>query len=314
MQHLYAAKMYRGKQSITLDLDKAEDRNMAHALAREAHIVVENFRPGVADKLGIGPAELARINPLLVYVSLSGWGADGPWSQWRSYGPSIEAASSIEGRTGYPGGEPLRLGHAFPDATGGLAGALASLRGLRNVLSGGQGGWYDISQLEVYAAMSGEGIVEATRHGRGIERVGNRSRLGALQGVFPCKGMDQWIAVRLEDDADRACLAQTMGIAPGDLSELAITDYTRPHDKAKLAAALQAQGLQAFPVLDAHELVADPHLAARGYFLQVNAGNRSHAMPGTPLVATPRMADATRPAPRPSEHSQLIRSLLKVPS
>ena len=319
MQHLYATKMYRGKHSITLDLEKAEDRAVAHALAREAHVVVENFRPGVADKLGIGPAELARINPALVYVSLSGWGADGPWAQWRSYGPSIEAASSIEGRTGYAGGEPLRLGHAFPDATGGLAGALAALRGLRHLLASGQGGWYDISQLEVYAAMSGEGILEASRHGRGIERVGNRSRFGALQGVFPCMGEDQWIAIRLENDADRACLAQVSGIAPANLAdpdtaEPAIADYTHPHDKAQLAAQLQRQGLQAFPVLDAHELAADPHLAARGYFLQVNAGLRSHAMPGTPLVATPRMADATQFAPRPGEHANAIRSSLKVPS
>ena len=314
MQHLYATKVYRGKQSIMLDLETAEDRAVAHALAREAHIVVENFRPGVADKLGIGPAELARINPALVYVSLSGWGADGPWAQWRSYGPSIEAASSIEGRTGYPGGEPLRLGHAFPDATGGLAGALASLRGLRNLLSSGQGGWYDISQLEVYAAMSGEGIVEATRHGRGIERIGNGSRFGALQGIFPCTGEDQWIAIRLENDADRGCMAQVMEIASQNLAEEAIAAYTRPHDKAKLAARLQAEGLQAFPALDAHELAADPHLAARGFFLQVTAGQGSHAMPGTPLVASPRMATATARAPRPGEHSATIRSSLKVPS
>ena len=317
MAHLYATKVYRGKRSIMLDLEKAEDRAVAHALAREAHVVVENFRPGVADKLGIGPAELARINPALVYVSLSGWGADGPWAQWRSYGPSIEAASSIEGRTGYPAkdgaSQPLRLGHAFPDATGGLAGALAALRGLRNLLSSGQGGWYDISQLEVYAAMSGEGILEATRHGRGIERVGNGSRFGALQGVFPCRGEDQWIAIRLENDADHASLAQVMGIAPADLTEAAIAKYTRPHDKAQLAARLQAEGLQTFPALNAHELAADPHLAARGYFLTVTAGPASHAMPGTPLVATPRMADATRPAPRPGADADTIRSSLKVP-
>ena len=312
MQHLYSTKVYRGKQSITLDLEKPEDRAFAHALAREAHVVVENFRPGVANKLGIGPAELARINPALVYVSLSGWGADGPWAQWRSYGPSIEAASSIEGRTGYPGGEPLRLGHAFPDATGGLAGALAALRGLRNLLANGQGGWYDISQLEVYAAMSGEGILEATRHGRGIERIGNRSRLGALQGVFPCLGDDQWIAIRLENDADRACLTRVSGIVAASLTEEAIAEYTCAHGKMQLAVQLQRKGLQAFPVLDAHELAADPHLAARSYFLKVTAGTRSHPMPGTPLVATPRMADATQPAPRPGADALVIRSSLKV--
>lgn len=313
MMHLYDTKMFRGKRSIALDLEKPEDRAIAHALAREAHIVVENFRPSVADKLGVGPEELSRINPALTYVSLSGWGASGPWRDWRSYGPSIEAASSIEGRTGYAGGEPLRLGHAFPDATGGLIGGLAALRGLRRAMAAGSGGWYDISQLEAYLAMSGEGIVEATAGRRGIERVGNRSRLGALQGVFPCKGEDQWIAIRLENGEDCASFARLSGVALSltsdpDAIEPVIAAYTARHDKQALAAELQAEGLQAFAVLDASELAADPHLRERGYFLQVEAGMRTHPMPGTPLVATPRMADATAPAPRPGEHSDKVRA------
>jgi len=317
MMHLYDTKMFRGKRSIALDLHNQLDRAVAHALAREAHIVVENFRPGVAGKLGVGPEELSRINPALTYVSLSGWGADGPWRDWRSYGPSIEAASSISGRTGYPGGEPLRLGHAFPDATGGLAGGLAAARGLRRMLETGSGGWYDISQLEAYLAMSGEGIAEATGPGRGRERIGNRSRLGALQGVFPCKGEDQWIAIRLEGQDDCARFSDITGIAVAldadpDTVEPAIAGFTAGREKQALAARLQAEGLQAFAVLDAHELAADPHLQARGYFLAVRAGTKAHAMPGTPLVAMPRMADATAPAPRPGEHSDEVRGEIAV--
>jgi len=307
MQHLYATKMYRGKRSIQLDLTKPEDRALAHALAKEADVVLENYRPGVADKLGIGPKELSAINPGLVYVSLSGWGASGPWADWRSYGPSIEAASSIEGRTGYIGGDPLRLGHAFPDANGGLAGALAALRGLRRRFEGAPGGWFDVSQLEVYAALSGEGILEATRHGRGIELVGNRSRLGALQGVFPCRGEDQWIGIRLDGAEDKARFVHATGIAA---DEGAIAAWAPTQDKHELAATLQAAGLEAFPAVDAHELMADPHLAARGYFLDVAVGERNYKVPGTPLVATPPISDPSHPAPRPGEHSDLIRKAL----
>ncbi|MDG2005414.1 MAG: CoA transferase [Novosphingobium sp.] len=319
MMHLYDTKMFRGKRSIALDLAQPEDRSVAHALAREAHIVVENFRPGVADKLGVGPEELSQINPALTYVSLSGWGASGPWRDWRSYGPSIEAASSIEGRTGYAGGEPLRLGHAFPDATGGLIGGLASLRGLRRSMTTGSGGWYDISQLEAYLAMSGEGIVEATAKGRGLERVGNRSRLGAVQGVFPCEGEDQWIAIRLETPKDCARFSAIGGTTVAldsdpDMIEPAIAAYTADQDKFLVAGTLQAEGLQAFAVLDAHELGADSHLRERGYFLDVAAGVQSFPMPGTPLVAEPRMADATAPAPRPGQHSEQVRSEIAATS
>lgn len=312
-QHLYATKMYRGKQSIMLDLERPADRDLARRLAREAHVVIENFRPGVADKLGIGPADLARLNPGLIYVSLSGWGAAGPWSEWRSYGPSIEAASSIEGRTGYRGGEPMRLGHTLPDGVGGLIGALAALRGLRQRLTGGSGGWFDIAQLEAYVALSGEGIVEATRTGRGLDRPGNRSRTGALQGVFPCEGEDQWIALRLVDQTDRTRFARATGIVEAtladiDQAEAAIARFTAPQCKTALAAALQAAGIEAFPVLDAAELMADAHLRERGFFLKVRVGDRTCPVPGTPLVATPPMARPASAAPRPNGHEAQIRA------
>lgn len=312
MQELNATKMNRGKRSIVLDLNSPEDRAIVHDLARQSHIVVENFRPGVADKLGIGAAELGRLNPGLTYISLSGWGGDGPWADWRSFGPSIEAASSIEGRTGYPGGEPMRLGHTLPDATGGLVGTLAALRGLRRLLSSGQGGWYDIAQLEAYAAMAGEGIIEATRHGRGLERVGNRSRFGALQGVFPCRGNDQWIALRLENQADNARFADTTGVDPSRFADIAdaeaaISDFTSREDKFALTSRLQEADLEAFAVLDAHDLLEDRHLAARDFFVEAKLGDGIYKLPGTPYASAPAMSEPNGKAPRPGEHGDQIR-------
>jgi crotonobetainyl-CoA:carnitine CoA-transferase CaiB-like acyl-CoA transferase len=267
-------------------------------------------------KMFRGPRELARLNSGLIYVSLSGWGADGPWADWRSYGPSIEAASSIEGRTGYLGGEPLRLGHTMPDGVGGLVGALAALRGLRQRMATGTGGWFDISQLEAYVAMSAEGIIAATRDDREGERIGNRSASpGVIQGVFRCAGDDAWIAIRLDGDADNERFAGFSGIAVDALADIeraeqVIAAFARPWDKSALAEALQAQGLEAFPVLDALELTADPHLRQRGYFRHVQAGERDCQIPGTPLVASPRMADAGGHPPRPGEHSAEIRAEL----
>jgi len=312
MFHLHDTKMFRGKHSIALDLGNRDDRAVAHELARQAHIVVENFRPGVADKLGIGAQELSRLNPGLTYVSLSGWGSDGPWADWRSYGPSIEAASSIEGLTGYIGGEPMRLGHTLPDATGGLIGALAALRGLRRQMTTGRGGWFDVSQLEAYVAMAGEPVIDATSKGREPELAGNRSRSEAVQGVFPCKGEDQWIAIRLEDDADCAVFLDFAGVSveldgDPDKFEPSIAEFTRGHENSALARQLQAEGLRAFAVLDAHDLACDPHLLERRFFVAVEGGKAKHPMPGSPLNAEPPMVDPTLPAPRPGEHSEEIR-------
>jgi crotonobetainyl-CoA:carnitine CoA-transferase CaiB-like acyl-CoA transferase len=239
VQHVFHLKMNRNKQSVVLDLSDASDQEIARRLARQADVLVENFRPGVMNDLGLGPSQLCRSNPGLVYVSLSGFGASGPWSERRSYGPTIEAASSIEGRTGYAGGEPLRLGHTLPDGAGGLVGALAALRGLRERSESGTGGWFDISQLEVYTAVSGEDLLAASMSGQPIPRIGNRSRCGSVQGVFRCRGDDEWIAIRLADQWEVERLAEVAGIPSlveaamasprdGDAVERIINSYTTP--------------------------------------------------------------------------------------
>jgi crotonobetainyl-CoA:carnitine CoA-transferase CaiB-like acyl-CoA transferase len=262
---------------------------------------------------GLGPAELCATHPALVYVSLSGFGTTGPWSDRRSYGPTIEAASSIEARTGYAGDEPLRLGHTLPDGVGGLAGALAALRGLRERDERGPGGWFDVSQLEAYVAMSGEDLL-LVGSGCALDRRGNRSRDGALQGVFPCAGEDEWLALRLADrlDVERlAELADLPALVPvatneprdDDTAEAMIAGYTARHDKHELAARLQAAGLEAFPALTPPELARDDHLTARGFFLDVPFDGRRVRLPGSPLHG---LVDPMGAAPRFGEHTAAI--------
>jgi crotonobetainyl-CoA:carnitine CoA-transferase CaiB-like acyl-CoA transferase len=294
---VFYLKMNRRKESFVLDLASAEGRKAARALVACADVLVENNRPGVMDKLGLGAAELCAAHPGLVYVSLPGYGSAGPWSQRRSYGPAIGAASGIEGRTGYPGDEPLRLGHALPDPTGGLAGALAVLRGLRERAAHGQGGWFDVAQLEAYAAISGEDFLAP----RPVTRIGNASRWGFVQGVYPCAGADEWIAIRLADASDRAAFATLTGAAPGD--NAAIAAFTRTRDKFALMEELQAGGIEAFPALTPPELAADAHLRARGFLLDIMRGGRATPVPGTALAG---LADPTGRAPVFGEHSEAI--------
>jgi CoA:oxalate CoA-transferase len=302
VMHFFHLKMNRNKESVVVDLTRPEGCALARRLALDVDVVVENFRPGVMDALGLGPADLGRANPALVYASLSGFGSRGPWADRRSYGPTIEAASSIEGRTGYPGGEPLRLGHTLPDAAGGLVGALAVLRGLRERAERGTGGWFDLSQLEAYAAISGDELLLMAMTGRALERIGNGSRTGALQGVFPCVGDDAWIAIRLVDEPDRERFANATNLV-GALSEATIAAFNADHDKHDLARRLQDAGLEAFPVLTPPELVADPHLGARGFLLDVECNGTTVRLPGTPLHG---LADPTGPAPGFGEHTDAV--------
>jgi crotonobetainyl-CoA:carnitine CoA-transferase CaiB-like acyl-CoA transferase len=268
-------KMNRGKESLVVDLKHPEGVEVVRRLVREADVIVENFRPGVMAALGLGPDEVAVDNPGVVYVSLSGMGATGPRAWWGSYGPTIEAASSIEHRTRYPGGPPLRLGHTLPDAAGGLAGALAALAGLRRRAETGDGSYYDISQLEAYAAVSGEDVLQVSA--TGIEPV-----WAAGVGVHRCRGDDQWIAVDGPATVDPA------------------------HTKEEAAAALQAAGVPAFGALTPSDLVTDPHLAARGYFVPASFDGVVVPLPGSAIMTDPPVVRIGSLAPRTGEHTRRV--------
>jgi crotonobetainyl-CoA:carnitine CoA-transferase CaiB-like acyl-CoA transferase len=301
-QYLTGLEMNRQKESVVIDLSTPEGKRAARQLVAHADVLVENNRPGVMASLGFGPAELCAAHPRLVYVSLSGWGSTGPWAQRRSYGPAIEAASSIEGRTGYEGGEPLRLGHPLPDGIGGLAGACAVLRGLRERDAQGLGGWFDLSQLETYVAASGEDLVD----GGPLPRIGNRSRWGVRQGVYPCAGEDQWIAVRLADDADIEAFAGATGIDPND--QAAIAAYTSRRDRFEVTRLLQKAGIEAFPALKPEDLLDDPQLRHRGYLVDVPAGDTTVVLPGSPLY---QLADSRGPAPGFGQHTDAVLAALE---
>jgi crotonobetainyl-CoA:carnitine CoA-transferase CaiB-like acyl-CoA transferase len=301
-QYLTGLEMNRQKESMVLDLNTPEGKRAARQLVAHADVLVENNRPGVMASLGFGPAELCGAYPRLVYVSLSGWGSTGPWAQRRSYGPAIEAASSIEGRTGYEGGEPLRLGHPLPDGIGGLAGAGAVLRGLRERDERGVGGWFDLAQLETYVAGSGEDLVE----GGPLPRIGNRSRWGVRQGVYPCAGEDQWIAVRLADDADMEAFSGATGVDASD--EAAIAAYTARRDRFEVTRVLQDACIEAFPALKPEDLQDDPQLRHRGFLVDVRAGDATIVLPGSPLY---QLADSRGPAPGFGQHTDTVLAALE---
>jgi crotonobetainyl-CoA:carnitine CoA-transferase CaiB-like acyl-CoA transferase len=317
VQRLFHTKMNRNKHSAVLDLTTPAGKDIVHRLVRQADVLIENSRPGVMDSLGLGPSHLGAINPQLVYVSLSGFGSQGPWARWRSYGPTIEAASSVEGRTGYPGGEPLRLGHALPDAVGGLVGALAALRGLRERNQRGCGGWFDISQLEAYTSVSGEDLLAASLSGQPVPRIGNRSRYGAIQGVFPCSGDDAWIVLRLTDRRDIEAFATASGLGSfveaatteprdDDLIEALITSFTAGRSKEEAAGILQDAGLEALPVFTPVELARDPHLLERGFLIEAICEGQTYLLPGSPLHGTRIITDPVGQAPRFGEHTDEI--------
>jgi crotonobetainyl-CoA:carnitine CoA-transferase CaiB-like acyl-CoA transferase len=297
---LFAAELGRNKESVVLDLQSAEGLAAAHALIARCDVVVENNRPGVMDKAGLGAREICARHPDLVYVSLPGFGSTGPWAQRRSYGPVIEAASGIVGRTGYQGDEPLRLGHPLPDAVGGLVGALTALRGLRHRDATGKGGWYDVSQLEAYVAICGEELIG----GDPLPRIGNASRAGATIILLPCRGDDEWLAVRLVTPEERARFSREMGSAD---DEADVRAASRDAGKFALMERLQGAGLEAFPVMKPEDLVRDPGLWARSGLIEFPFAGRMTILAGSPYGS---MADVSGTWPGFGQHTELVMQVL----
>jgi crotonobetainyl-CoA:carnitine CoA-transferase CaiB-like acyl-CoA transferase len=322
-------KLHRGKLSLAVDSRTAEGRAIVHHLARSADVFIENFRPGVMAKLGLDFATLSALNPKIVYVSLSGFGSDGPRAAWGSHGTLIEAASSIESRTGYAGGEPMKLGHPLPDGVGGTAGAFAALRGLRTLSETGEGSYFDISQLETYCAAGGEAVLATSLDGLPANAMGNASPLVAPQNVYPCQGEDEWVAISISDDDEWSSLQAILTAAalptedrdllgdPGLRSvatrrdrqvplNAAIANWTRTQAKKPLATMLQAAGIRAFPVMTSSDLVSDPQVMTRHVLVDVPFGDSLAQLPGAPVRTSDSLFVAGPDAPKLGQHTRQI--------
>src|SRR5262249_28401094 len=119
-QSAYFASLNRGKESIALDLKDAADRAVFLALVRRGDVLVENFRPGTMDRLGLGYERLRPANPRLIYAAVSGFGPTGPWSRKPAYDMIVQAMGGLMSVTGQPGGPPTKAGTSIGDITGGL--------------------------------------------------------------------------------------------------------------------------------------------------------------------------------------------------
>ena len=164
-----------GKRSITLDLQKPEAIAIVKKLAAEADVVVENFRPGVMERLGIGWPQLSAINPKLIYTAMSGFGQDGPERGTPSYDGMIQAMSGLMSMTGTVETGPLRAGFAAADMITGINGAYAMATALFQRTHTGRGQFVDVAMLDAMMGLLAQQVAEYTTTGEVAGRVGNLS-------------------------------------------------------------------------------------------------------------------------------------------
>ena len=176
--------MNRNKRSLVLDLKNPAARDVALELAAWADVVFENFRPGVAERLGIGPVALRARNPRLVYVSVSGFGQTGPLAQRPAYDIIIQAMSGLMEATGSPDGPPTLVGEAVADVVSGLFASWAALAALQQAARTGSGQHVDVSMFDSTLSFLATSVARFLFTGRPPRRVGNRHPLSAPFGVY----------------------------------------------------------------------------------------------------------------------------------
>ena len=164
-----------GKRSLTLDLRRPEAVEVVRRLAARADVVMENFRPGVMDRLGIGHAALSGINPRLIYCAISGFGQDGPDRLEAGYDGRIQAMSGIMAMTGEPGAGPMRAGFAVCDLLTGMTAAYAVAGALFQRTHTGRGQFVDVSMLDSTLSFLGGAVAEWTAAGHAQAQWGNQA-------------------------------------------------------------------------------------------------------------------------------------------
>jgi crotonobetainyl-CoA:carnitine CoA-transferase CaiB-like acyl-CoA transferase len=285
----YFNNFNRNKRSITLNMTTKGGRNLFARLLAVSDGVLENFSAGVLARWGFPNEEMARIRPDIVYVSMSGFGHSGPYRDYQTYGPSVQAISGLTHQSGFPDMEPAGWGFSYMDHTGGYYGAIAMLQALFHRRRTGRGQHVDLSQVEAAITLTGTAILNRSVNGRASTRLGNTSGepAAAPHGVYRCApdpdpqvGDDAWVAIAVETDEQWRSLCSVIGALPlADDQRLAtiagrkkhaaaidtvIETWTRQRDPWTAMDSMQAAGVPAGAVQRSRDLAErDPQIRHR---------------------------------------------------
>jgi formyl-CoA transferase len=264
-----------GKTSVTVNLKHPAGKDLLKRLVRTADVLVENFRPGVMDRLGVGYATLKAERPELIYCAISGFGQDGPWVRRPAYDQIIQGAAGVMSITGDADSAPLRVGYPVADTVGGITAAFAIAAALN---AKERGCFIDVSMLESVIATMGWVVSNWLIAGVEPTANGNENMTSAPSGAFACA--DGLLNIAANKDEQWESLARHLGRE--DL--LARPDYATREDRKANRAALKAElesalatrsardwarelngiGVPAGAVLTVPEVLATPQIADRG--------------------------------------------------
>ena len=318
----YYLSLNRGKKSITLNLKNEEAVKIIHQLAAKSDIVVENFRPGVTKRLNVDYETLKKINPKLIYCSISSFGQTGPYSQWPGYDLIIQGMSGLMGITGEKNGGPMRIGVAVEDINAGLHAVIAILAAVRVRDLTGVGQYIDLSMLDA-------GVSWMTYVAGNYFATGNvPQRMGtAHPSIVPYQafktGDGKYILIAGGNDRLFGTLCNILGLSELVTNPEYCSNEARVENKEKLINILQEafmtkprdawldglrdSGFPCAPVYSIDEVFSDPQVLHRGMLVEMDhptAGKIKQI--GTPFRFSESETGLSIYPPEVGEHTEEI--------
>ena len=324
----YFMSLNRNKRSITLNLKKPKARELFLEMVKKADVVVENYRPGTMEKLGLGFEELKKVNPGIIYAASSGFGHSGPYSKRAAYDAVVQAMGGIMSITGAIGGKPTRVGPSIGDITAGLfttIGVLAAINYRNNM---GVGQKVDVAMLDCQVAILENAIARYVVTGEVPKPAGNRHT--SITPFEPFETSDGEIMIAAGNDVLFEKLCEVFGKEEWIQDErfksnplrtkhvedlvLLITEVTRTKTTKEWQDLLDKAGVPNGPINSIDNVLKDPQVLAREMIVEVDHPVAGHLkMAGVPIKMSETQGSIRKAAPLLGQHTEeILKDLLDL--
>ena len=311
-QSLYTFIVNRNKKSLAIDLRSEGGLAVLRGLIVQADVLVENFRPGTMEKMGLGWEQVHALNPRLVMARISGFGQDGPLAHKQCFDGVAQAMSGLMDMTGAEDGPPTMIGSFMCDYTTGMYAALGILAAINARHASGQGQLVDVSLLESATSMLMTAIPQQKLFGTTMTRVGSRDRFVAPSNTF-ATGDGRYVLMVGGDDNmfprvaramkrpalldDPRFVSMASRLEHRDAVESIVADWMLAHDADEIVARLEAEGVPCAKIATIDEVVDNPQLRHRGAIADISFGDSTVPVQGVTihLSATPLAIERAMP-------------------
>lgn len=310
------------KLGIRLNLRTAKGVEIAKRIVKLCDIILENLRPGVIDKLGLGYETTRQIRPDIIMLSASASGAKGPEAHIKGYAPLFAALGGLSDITGYKDGPPVEV-RSTMDYTASFTIVVAVMSALIHRQRTGEGQFIDLAAREAVVSLVSDAIMDYTMNGRVASRDGNKDHFMAPHNCYRCKGNDKWISICVANDEEWQAFCKAIGNPEWTKDERFSDQLSRWKNQEELdplvkqwtlnytyyeaMEILQKAGVAAMPSFSADDIFGNPHLAERQFteiLVHSEVGAHVTILPPWRLSATPQQV--VRDAPCLGEHNQYV--------